>query len=375
MGIRNGISRYFHKLMTNTSLSLWDQCVVFFLQGLSYVYRFAVTLMRMLYIWQIRRSYRVSAAVISIGNITVGGTGKTPFTCFLAKYLYDHQKNVAVLTRGYRSQAEATGVLVSDGEKIVTTSALGGDEACVMARLLMHIPIWAGRKRYQNALHSIEKFNTNVFVLDDGFQHWQLVRDLDIVLLDGTNPFGNGYVLPRGILREPVPQLRRADIIVLTKAGKLTVAKKQALATYIRRYNKTAPLVEAVTEVVACIPFSAWVQRKGENNCVLEKRQRVITISALGNPLDFEETVQRQGYQVVSTRRYADHHQYEAADYQTWRRLAQQYQAVCITTEKDAVKIEAVQVKDIPLYVLSIEMKWTHGREEAERVLWKKIGA
>jgi len=329
----------------------------------------------MLYIWQIRRSYRVSAAVISIGNITVGGTGKTPFTCFLAKYLYDHQKNVAVLTRGYRSQAEATGVLVSDGEKIVTTSALGGDEACVMARLLMHIPVWAGRKRYQNALHSIEKFNTNVFVLDDGFQHWQLVRDLDIVLLDGTNPFGNGYVLPRGILREPVPQLRRADIIVLTKAGKLTVAKKQALATYIRRYNKTAPLVEAVTEVVACIPFSAWVQRKGENNCVLEKRQRVITISALGNPLDFEETVQRQGYQVVSTRRYADHHQYEAADYQTWRRLAQQYQAVCITTEKDAVKIEAVQVKDIPLYVLSIEMKWTHGREEAERVLWKKIGA
>ncbi|KXB90361.1 tetraacyldisaccharide 4'-kinase [Veillonellaceae bacterium DNF00751] len=364
---KNKVNAYFQYLMHTSSFSVFDRIVLGLLSFFSYIYGWGVQYIRGSYVQGKKVIKKVSVPVISIGNITAGGTGKTPLACFFAAVLQQQGKKPAVLTRGYGGTAEHTGVTVSDGKRLLVTPEVGGDEAVLMGRLLPQVPVLAGKRRYETARQAIRDFACDVLLLDDGFQHWQLHRDLDIVLIDGTNPFGNGHVLPRGILREKPEQLQRAGLLVLTKGESLSADEKKKVVCHIRQYNKTAPLVEAQLTVCGCTPLVRW--RQGYRTDAPVAGTKVIAISALGNPQVFERTLVQSGYQVIDSLQYADHHPYTEKEYAVWRQLAAATGAILVTTEKDAVKIAALTEAAFPLYVLSITMTITQGRETAEKVI------
>lgn len=187
-----------------------DKPVLALLSGAASLYRKVVKKKYDALMRHPERQSSLDVPVVSLGNITAGGTGKTPTACLIARWLLEEGYKVALLNRGYRSKAEAQQAVMSDGEHILLDAAHGGDEALLLARSLPGIPVIVGRKRSETGQLAIDLFKPQVLLLDDGFQHWQLARDLDIVLIDCTNPFGNGHVLPRGLLREPLEHLQRA---------------------------------------------------------------------------------------------------------------------------------------------------------------------
>lgn len=378
MALRTKVAAYFSYLMTGEHHHWWDGPVVTVLDGLAYLYKWGVTRRYLSYCQHPERQQHLSVPVISIGNITVGGTGKTPMTCHLARYLQRHGKKVALLSRGYRSIHESAGAIVSNGESVLLNQKSGGDEACLMARSLPGIPVLIGSKRYDMGKKAIEMFQPDVILLDDGFQYWPLYRDLDIVLIDSTNPWGNGKLLPRGILREPIERLARADAIILTKVDQCPREDVEELRQDLRQYNAIAPVVDSVHSASWCISFQDWLNPQQDNTTapVLLTEKPVVAVSALGNPESFEYTVQSYGYILDDVVRYDDHHQYTVADMQRLQQLAAETDVVLVTTEKDAIKMPAtyIEANEIPLYVLGMDIEIIEGKEELQHLIQKKIG-
>lgn len=219
---------------------------------------------------------------------------------------------------------------------------------------------------------AVERFGTQVLLLDDGFQHWQLYRDLDIVLVDGTNPFGNGHVLPRGILREPLEQLARAGAFIITKRDQISQDRADAIVRQLRQYNRQAPVAMAIHKPSRCLSFAAWHEGRSDGAGELRPDgQPILAVSALGNPASFERTLSDAGFTVTSAIRYEDHHQYSRDDI---RQMADQAAAAgcpLVTTEKDAVKLPAslIHEYDLPLYVLSITIEIVEGQETIDTIL------
>lgn len=373
MALRTKVAAYFSYLMTNGNKHWWNKPVLAVLHGLSLLYAIGVNRRYESYQAHPNKQYTLPVPVISIGNITVGGTGKTPMTCHLARYLQRHGYRVALLNRGYRSEMEDTGAVVSDGQQLLLPPHMGGDEACLMARNLPGVPVLVGHDRSDMGKRAVMEFHPQVILLDDGFQHWQLHRDLDIILVDATNPFGNGYLLPRGILREPLTQLKRADAIVLTKADQCSREELDEIREDLRQYNAKAPLVEAVHSVSWCISYTDWLDTSLQNTRAfsLPADKTVTAVSALGNPESFEYTVQSYGYILDDTIRYDDHHQYTEEDIEHMREVAKENNTVLLTTEKDAIKMpqDVVQAMDIPLYVLGMDIEIIEGKEELQYLI------
>lgn len=377
MSLRTKLAAYFVYLMQDTPHHGIDTLVLKLLEWASIAYQKGVEKTYASYVNHPQKQAKLPAKVISLGNITVGGTGKTPMACFLARYLQQQGFRTALLNRGYRSEKEDQAAIMSDGEHILLTPAVGGDEACLMARSLPGIPVLVGRKRSRSGQLAVDMFQSQILLLDDGFQHWQLYRDLDIVLIDGTNPFGNGYLLPRGILREPLYQLRRAGLIIITKADLADAQQLEHIYETVRRYHPHVPIAEAVHRPRWCISFADWNSFTARTACPsLPRSQAVIAVSALGNPASFEETIRSFGYQVTDTMRYDDHHQYSQADLAAMVQKAQAQKAVLVTTEKDAVKMDAsyIAAHDVPLYVLGIEIEIIKGKQEIDDVLQHVLG-
>lgn len=377
MALRTKVAAYFSYLMTGDHHHWWDGPVVSLLDGLAYLYKIGVTRRYRSYARHPERQTKLSVPVISIGNITVGGTGKTPMTCHMARYLQRHGKRVALLNRGYRSQKESTGAVVSDGNNVLLAQDVGGDEACLMARSLPDVPVLVGANRVAMGQEAIDRFHPDVLILDDGFQYWPLQRDIDIVLIDSTNPFGNGRLLPRGILREPLEQLGRADAIILTKVDQCPREDVEELRQTLRQYNQTAPLVDSVHSASWCISYMDWLNTKQANGTapILLPDKPVIAVSALGNPESFEYTVQSYGYILDDTIRYEDHHQYTVEDMEYMQQMAAENEAVLVTTEKDAIKMPAMYIEgnDIPLYVLGMDIEIIEGKEELQHLIQEKM--
>lgn len=261
MSLRTAGTAYFHYLTGSKEHHWWDWPALLLLGGSSWIYRKAVIMKYRSFADHEERQERLPAVVISLGNITVGGTGKTPMACMLAKELSARGWRVALLNRGYHSKREKGGASVmSDGRMVLLTAEEGGDEASLMARSLMGIPVLVGRDRAVSGRMAVEKFDAQILILDDGFQHWQLYRDVDIVLIDGTNPFGNGHVLPRGILREPLEHLSRADVFIITKVDQVTPETVAQIQEDLRRYNSSAPVALSVHKPSAVLPFLNWDQ-------------------------------------------------------------------------------------------------------------------
>lgn len=373
MALRTKAAAYFSYLM-NTRKPPWRHMpVLLVLRGFSWLYKLGVTRRYQSFVHHPERVQKLPVPVISIGNITVGGTGKTPMTCHLVRYLQRHGYKAAILNRGYRSAVEETGGVVSDGRQVLLTPQIGGDEACLMARSLSGVPVLVGKNRYEMGKRAVQEFTPQVIFLDDGFQHWSLYRDLDIVLIDATNPIGNRYLLPRGILREPLSALERAQAIILTKVDQCQREELDEIRDKLRQYNKTAPIAEAVHSASWCISFADWLDRDIANQsaAVLPVDQAVTAVSALGNPESFEYTVQSYGYILDDVIRYDDHHQYTEEDLKDMQDAAEKTETVLVTTEKDAVKMPAAAVKTlrVPLYVLGMDIEIIEGKEELKYLL------
>ena len=378
MSFRTKTAAYFSSLMENKTPTGADRLMLGLLRCGSAVYERCVTSRYESYRDHPEKTNHLPAQVISLGNITVGGTGKTPLACYLARLLTDRGLRVALLNRGYRSRMEHQTGVMSDGQTVLLTPEEGGDEAYLKARLLPGVPVIVGRDRTAAGRIAVERFGTQVLILDDGYQHWQLARDLDIVLVDATNPFGNGHVLPGGILREPLAHLDRAGLFVITKADGVDEAALEAIVQVLKRYNDRAPVIRASHKAGWCVPFDVWYGDRRQEYAAYGRgrQQRALTVSALGNPASFEETVRSFGFDLVDTMRYDDHHQYTGADIDSMVQQAQAAQAIIITTEKDAVKFPAAYVTEChaPVYVLGIDIEIVSGQEQLQAVLEPLVG-
>ena len=333
-----------------------------FLQALSYIYGFGLRVNLWMYKAGILSARKLDCCVISIGNITVGGTGKTPTAQRVAMTIKKMGYRVAVLNRGYRAHWDKPIGVVSDGEKIYMTSYEAGDEAYLMAKTMPGVPVVIGRNRAVTGSYAVEKLHAEVIIMDDGFQHWQLKRDMDIVLVDTQNLFGNGVLLPGGAMREPLSHLNRADILLFTKSDRSSQLTRANLAESIRRYNKTAPIVESIHHTKEFVKIADRYKGFQEKPISLEELEgkRVVVFSAIGNPLSFEQNVSGCGLEIAEALRYPDHHDYDMPEMQYIGERARELRVdALITTGKDAVKIPTEFIysnHEIPLYVMNMDI-------------------
>ncbi len=305
--------------------------------------------------------HNLGARTISIGNITTGGTGKTPLVMFVAEHLAEQGEKVCILTRGFGREDPQKRVLVSDGKKILADARMGGDEPVEIAqKLLGRAIVIADANRVASAKWAIAKFGVTAFVLDDAFQHRRAKRDVDVVAIDATNPFGGGKMLPDGRLREPLVNLDRADVIVLTRSNLVNDTK--AIEAKIKEFAPDTSIFSASTRTSKVSLLRDFLS-DGNDYSRNEKYDKddlsglpAFAFSALGNPTSFIEQLKRDNTVIVGTHAFADHHYYVGSE---MKMIAQKARAsgaeLLITTGKDAVKLDGLTI-DLPCYVLESEL-------------------
>ncbi len=313
-------------------------------------------------------TFDLGARTISIGNITAGGTGKTPLVAYVAESLAAREEKVCILTRGYGRKNAHKRVLVSDGEQILARPEEAGDEPFELAqKLLGKAVVIADADRVSAAEWAKRKFGVTAFVLDDGFQHRRVKRDIDLVCIDATNPFGGGKMLPSGRLREPLVNLNRADIIVITRANQAEDISN--LKSQISDLNANAEIFEAkndIVETVSLKEFHAKTQRtQSEEKSVLDdagltkhaaKSKPALAFCGIGNPESFFEQLRTENFSVAAAETFRDHHIYTQQDVVSIENQAHKNGAeILFTTAKDAVKLLDLKF-EIPCYVVEIKM-------------------
>ena len=345
------------------------------LHSFSLVYRQLVNLKLWGYETGIFKRKRLGCYVISLGNITVGGTGKTPTAQYLAATIRDMGRRVVILNRGYRAKWRGDVGIVSDGQKLYMDATEAGDEAFMLAKHLPEVPVLIGAERALTGQYAIEHFGAEVAILDDGYQHWQLARDMDILLIDAVNVFGNGYMLPRGTLREPVSHIERAGVCLLTKVDQAVGVSREHIKNTIRKYNEKALIVESIHRPRRFVELKDWhrdIAGEGVDIKALAGK-RVMAVSAIGNPMSFEQTLCDIGARIAESLRFPDHHEYTTKELQDVLDQAVSLGAEAIVfTEKDAVKIPLTIIEakaPIPMFVICVEVTFQEGAEPFQAML------
>jgi len=317
-------------------------------------YRAAVGLRNALYDSGRLPAHRLPCRVISIGNLTVGGTGKSPLTSWVASMLRESGYRVGVVSRGYGRTGARSAILVSDGKSILAEPRQAGDEPYLIARDNPAVPVAVGADRVEASRLLLRAAALEVIVLDDGFQHRRVARDVDLLLVDGRDPWGNGRMLPSGPLREPIASIARADACVLTRSDGHSPAG--ALAA-LERYNPGAALFHCRLEP------RAFVRPDGESiGPASLKGFAAYAFSGIARPERFEEDLRSLGIRLAGTRRFFDHHRYRGGDLEQLARAARLCGAdVLVTTEKDLVRIVETPEGSPPLYALAIQVIFPGG--------------
>ena len=302
------------------------------IRAAGWIYGKVTDLRNALYDRGVLKSHSLGARTISVGNITTGGTGKTPLVAYVAEILAEAGEKVCILTRGYGRQTSGR-VLVSDGERVLVDARTGGDEPIELAqKLIGKAIVVADADRVSAAAWAKEKFEVTTFVLDDAFQHRRAKRDLDIVCIDATNPFGNGRMLPAGRLREPLLNLARASAIVITRSdlpGDISELRSRAAAL-----NPTAAIFLAVTRIT--------------NIEAIARNRAAFAFCGLANADNFFELLRRNGIELKGTKSFPDHHYYTQEEITDLERRAREAGAgVLLTTVKDIVKLADLRF-DLP---------------------------
>ncbi len=364
-----------------------------FLQALSWLFAAIVEARQWLYEHRILQDQPLGCLVVVVGNLTVGGTGKTPVVEKFARALQERGRKVAILSRGYKSKApplwkkfwyavthtaEPPPRIVSDGTHVLLDSEAAGDEPYMLARNLPGIVVLVDKNRVKSGAYAIKRFGCDTLVLDDGFQYLPLKGRLNLLLVDKTNPFGNGHMLPRGVLREPIKHLKRASYIFLTKSNGQRDLDLEAL---IHEYNPDADIIE-------CAHRPQYLQRLGAPVGVPGAREplsflkgrRVVAFSGIATPESFEKFLRDFGALLVARERFLDHYRYAPEDLAGLFEIARQERADClVTTEKDAVRIAEIANCPVPVYYLRLEIDIIRGAadfdEAVARLCFPQTGA
>lgn len=350
------------------------------LQGLAYVFSGLVQLRLWLYRKRILRDQPLGCLVLVVGNLTVGGTGKTPVVEMFAKALRDRGRKVAILSRGYKSKApplwqkwwfrlnhiaEPPPRVVSDGAKVWLDSEVAGDEPYMLARNLPGVVVLVDKNRVKAGAYAIKQFGCDTLILDDGYQYLPLKGRLNLLLIDKTNPFGNGFTLPRGILREPIKHLARASYVLLTKSKGVRDTELEAM---IHKFNPGV-------EIIECAHQPQYLQHiaTGERLPLTALAGRKIgAFSGIAAPEGFEAFLREAGAHLATTRRFVDHHRFTPQDLVDVFAEAQAAGVeLMITTEKDAVRLNASEKTTIPCYYLRLEIDILRGAADFQEAVSK----
>ncbi len=315
---------------------------------------------------------RLPCTVISIGNLTAGGTGKTPMTDYVARLCRRMGYKLAVLSRGYRGQAERYGGIVSDGHTVLMTPDVAGDEPFMLAASLPGIPVIVGRDRFRSGQLAINRFGVEIVILDDGFQHLQLERDLDILLLDGYRPFGNGHLLPRGVLRESPSAIQRADAVVLTRVDSFDGGENSTAGGNMYFSGKPVfrsihqPRIEGVLESGTPPQPFGLNNPNGSFNPEVPAGQRVFAFSGIAKNDLFHQTIGQLGGHMAGHLDFPDHYAYQDIDVVEISRAAVNAGADCLaTTAKDYVRLAGRVSLPLNLVVVNVEMVFADDRFDA----------
>lgn len=346
------------------------------LYGCSKVFQAAINLRQFLYKVRILRDSTLGVQVIAIGNLTVGGTGKTPVVEKFARELRDQGRNVAILSRGYRSKPTPFHVrlvnkllfredstpprVVADGKSLLLDSEMAGDEPYMLASNLKDVVVLVDKDRVKSGRYAIQKYGCDTLLLDDGFQYWKLRgRRQDIVLIDRQQPFGNERLLPRGTLREPPSHLDRASVIFITKSD----GKTEGLRRRIAKFNPSARIIE-------CIHHPLYLEDvftgKRADLSILQGR-KVASLSGIAQPESFEKSLVKLGAELVYPKRFADHHRFTQQEIINVINRGKKRQAeMIITTQKDAVRFPKLDRRDLPILFMRVEIKIVDGADNFE---------
>jgi len=338
----------------------------FALIPLSWLYAFGTMLRALMYRIGLFKTYRLPCKVISVGNITAGGTGKTPMTIYLARRLKAAGLKVAVITRGYKGEAEGVVEMVSDGEGMLLQQRLAGDEATMLAMSLPGIPVVMGSDRYSAGTYAVQRFGPDVVILDDGYQHISLHRDLNILLLDAMHPFGNGRTMPAGYLREPAGAVKRADIVILTRADGI-----KADASYLG-IHRDIPVVRTAHRPKKL--YRVWDGDEAEIETL--SGNSVYAFSGVADPASFTLILKMLNAKITASSVYPDHHSYKEEDLTEMEARARETGAgFMVTTQKDAVKLAGLKRCMLDVYALEIEIEVVEGADALTDMLADRITA
>jgi len=312
--------------------------------------------------------------VIAVGNLTVGGTGKTPVVEKFARELQDQGRTVAILSRGYRSKPPPLTKrlinkllfrddttpprVVSDGKSLLLDSETAGDEPYMLASNLKDVIVLVDKDRVKSGRYAIEKFGCDTLLLDDGFQYWKLAgRRRDILLIDCQQPFGNEQLLPRGTLREPPSHLARASTIFITKSDGDTGRLRERIS----RHNPGAGIIECIHHPLYFEDVFTGERRELD----LLKERKVASLSGIAQPESFERSLVHLGGELVYSKRFADHHRFTQQEVLNAVNRSKKRQAVAIiTTQKDAVRFPKIDRRDLPIYFMRVEIKILKGAKD-----------
>ncbi len=378
--------QYTVDIINGRNKTIWDRVYRVFLFVLSRLYRNIVQLRINLYNSSILKQQDPGCIVISVGNLTTGGTGKTPVVELLSRTLAERGRHVAILSRGYRSKAKRTlkmklmGLLghdddipprvVSDGKKVMLDSEEAGDEPYMLASNLLEteksngVAVVVDKNRVKGGNHAIQHMQADTLILDDGFQYLRLRPRLNILLVDTTNPFHNHEMLPCGLLREPIKNIRRANFVFMTKSNGKDYLRH--LRAFILRHNPAAAVIEC--NHVPCYLQDVITRNRMELSEL--KGKKIAALSAIAVPTSFLNYLTQLGGEIVYSKHFVDHHRYRKQEIEEFFKKAHKHGAeLIVTTEKDAVRLPPLPEGDLPVLFLRIAIKILKGHEEFEKCI------
>lgn len=367
------LESYFLDVIEGREKGFKASLIRFFLRQLSLLFGLIVQVRLWLYRHRIIRDTALGCQVLSVGNLTVGGTGKTPVVEVFARNLHNSGRRVAILSRGYKKKQPSMlqrlynyvtfkkhrvpPIVVSDGKRVLIDSSTGGDEPYMLASNLPGVVVVVGRDRVKSGRYAIHKLGCDTLILDDGFQYLGLKHRLDIALVDASNPFGNGHVLPRGILREPIRNIKRAGFIFITKSRE---GGEPELRKRLRKLNPKAE----ISECRHCSRYLEDVFTGEKMGLEILNDMRIYATSGIAAPQGFENELVRLGADVLGHKIYADHHRYTQQELLDIVNAGLNCGAESIvTTEKDAVRFPRLDRPPLPIYYLRVEIEMLSGTD------------